>query len=123
MKKLVFTASVFFLATTVGLKADQPQRLEMKGHFFLFSGSVGDWQAATPEDAKLFLDIEGDAAKRVYAAMGAGAEQPTEDEFTSLRQAGDLACTYDRSEGVPEPYSCYFAIDLKTGKTVNSIVE
>lgn len=115
--------SIALVAATAALAADQPARQGLNGHYFLYSGDIGDWQAATPKDTKVFLEIEGAAAQGIYNALGKALDQPTEDDNVTSRERGDISCTFDKSAKPAAAYGCYAGYDLKTGKSINSTVE
>ena len=121
--KLVVILGSLVMACGPALSADQPKRQVLAGHFFLYSGEIGDWAAPKPKDTKLFLELEGAAAQQLYAALGAALNQPTEDANVMSRARGDLSCTFDKSAKAEAAYACYTGLDLKTGKSVNSTVE
>lgn len=86
-----------------------------KGEYTIYSGGLGDQQAPTRNDRKLSFIIEGQTAKEIFDSMGPDDKHTCSDEKGARsRTKGNAWCTYHPGDG----YTCYFGIDLRTGKSI-----
>lgn len=91
----------------------------LTGDFYVYGGSIGDSTPPTEKDRKLSLMVTGPLAKDLFdhlgpdlkEACGAGPDQRE-------RNKGDLTCLWVKGEG----YSCYFGLDVNTGKSMSGTV-
>ncbi|KQV27019.1 hypothetical protein [Massilia sp. Root335] len=85
----------------------------LRGDYYVYGGSIGDSTPPTEKDRKLSLMFTGALAKDTFDrigpdlrdACGAGPD-------SRQRRRGDLICVWTKGDG----YSCYFGIDVMTGK-------
>ena len=85
----------------------------------IYGGGLGDVYAPKPGDAKLYLELSGEPARRMFDRLGQQAERKTCSEPNeTYRRRGDIACT--RSRG--GKYSCELGFDLSTGKSANASI-
>jgi len=118
MKRLLFTSVA--LAMLVPARANDTSGmpapyLAFKGEYSVYSGELGNQQAPTRADRKVSFIIEGKVAKDIFDAIA------PDDKLTCSgnrgarsRTRGSMWCTYEPGEG----YTCYFGVDLKTGKSI-----
>ena len=86
-----------------------------KGEYTIYSGELGDQQAATKDDRKLSFIVEGQPAKEIFNAMPPDDKATCgEGEGERSRSKGNVWCTFSPKDG----YTCYFGFDLRTGKSI-----
>lgn len=90
----------------------------LKGDYYTYGGSIGDSTPPTPKDRKLSLMFTGPLAKDMFDHIGPDVKKScgTEPEYRE-RIRGDLHCTWAKAEG----YSCYFGLDVRTGKSISDL--
>lgn len=85
----------------------------MKGDYLIYGGELGDTVPPTKKDRKVAFTFKGQLAKDLFDQIGpdnkntCGAAQ---DHRT--RDRGDFSYVWHKPEG----YSCYFGLDVSTGK-------
>lgn len=87
----------------------------LKGDYYVYGGSIGDKTPPTQKDRKLSLMFTGPLAKDLFDHIGADAKMSCSDapDYRE-RNRGDLSCTWTKDDG----YSCYFGLDVRTGKSI-----
>lgn len=86
-----------------------------QGAYILYSGDLGDWAAPPAAGAKLDLEITGDAAKKIYAQLGAKAQHSEcVEPGDKMRSKGDIDCI-QYADGTA---ACHVGIDLRSGKSI-----
>jgi len=90
----------------------------LTGDFYVYGGSIGDSTPPTEKDRKLSLMVTGPLAKDLFDHLGSDLKEacgagPDQRE----RSKGDLSCLWTKREG----YSCYFGIDVQTGKSMRGL--
>jgi hypothetical protein len=91
----------------------------LKGDYQVYGGELGDPVPPTKKDRKVALMFKGPLAKDLFDHIGPDRKDACgagPDHRTRLR--GDLACTWDKGDG----YSCYFGLDVPTGKSTNGSI-
>jgi hypothetical protein len=88
----------------------------LKGDYQVYGGELGDMVPPTKKDQKVAFLFKGSLAKGLFDQIGPDAKTPCSGaEDYRERNRGDLSCTYTKREG----YSCYFGIDVPTGKSTS----
>lgn len=91
----------------------------LKGDYYVYGGSIEDKTPPTPKDRKLSLMLTGPLAQDLFDHIGPDAKDacsvgPSYRE----RNRGDLTCTWTKEHG----YSCYFGLDVPTGKSIRGSI-
>ena len=89
----------------------------LTGNYYVYGGSMGDSVPPTAKDRKVSMMFSGPLAKELFDqigpdrkdACGAGPEHRT-------RLKGHLSCIWRKSDGYAG-YTCYFGLDVPTGKS------
>lgn len=91
----------------------------LKGDYYVYGGSIGDSTPPTQKDRKLSLMFTGSLAKDLFDHIGPDAKMSCGDapDYRE-RNKGDLSCTWTKSDG----YSCYFGLDVATGKSMRGSI-
>ena len=100
------------LAEEAGAERD----VKLAGDATLYGGEISDPTAPVAGgDAKVFLDLTGKAAQRIFELMGRAAQThgACEEPGVTVRQRGVVSCMHDQ-----QGYACYLAYDLKSGKAI-----
>lgn len=114
---IVVALAFFSLAQAADKKNagwDGPQPLN--GHYHVYGGTLSEKLPPTPKDRKVAFVFKGPLAKDLFNQIGPDVK--TEDACSSAanyreRRRGDVDCVYTKDSG----YSCYFGIDVPTGKS------
>jgi hypothetical protein len=117
---MVFLVSAFALLplTHAADKKEEGRYLAkpLKGDYYVYGGSIGDKTPPTPKDEKVSLMFTGRLAQDLFDHIGPDAKDscsPGPDYRE--RNRGDLICTWTKDQG----YSCYFGLDVRTGKSMH----
>lgn len=122
--RFVCFASAFALASLVHA-ADQKETAgrylakPLKGDYYVYGGGLGDTVPPTKYDRKVSMMFTGPLAKDLFDQIGPDRKDAcgaAPDHRTRLR--GDLTCIWDKGDG----YSCYFGLDVPTGKSTNGTI-
>jgi hypothetical protein len=118
------SARLVFIAISLALypliqAADKPQtqssgQKQLNGDYLIYGGELGDTVPPTKKDRKVAFTFKGPLAKDLFDhigpdtkdACGAAADR-------RIRDRGDLSCVWDKRDG----YTCYFGLDVPTGKS------
>jgi len=118
MKRFLFTgaaAAMFTLAHASDTPASPAPYLALKGTYSVYSGELGNQTAPTRRDRKVSFIIEGKAAKDIFDAIASDDKLTCSgNKGARSRTKGSMWCTYEPGEG----YTCYFGVDLSTGKSI-----
>lgn len=93
----------------------------LRGDYQLYGGTLSEMLPPTSSDKKVAFMLTGPAAKDLYLQIGpdiAKENACSEARDYRERRRGDLSCVHMKNEG----YSCYFGIDLKTGKGMHGAI-
>ncbi len=89
------------------------------GQYMIYGGGLGDVYAPKPGDTKLYLELSGDAARRIFDQLGRASEKKMcADPDDVLRMKGDIACTRSHDG----KHVCQMGYDLTTGKSANATI-
>lgn len=86
----------------------------LKGDYQMYGGELGDMVPPTKKDRKVAFMFKGPLAKELFDQIGPDKKDAcgaTADHRE--RDRGDLSCVWDKHDG----YSCYFGLDVPTGKS------
>lgn len=88
----------------------------LKGDYQVYGGTLSEKLPPTPKDRKVAFMFKGQFAKDLFNQIGPDV---TKDDACSSaadyreRRRGDVDCVYTKDSG----YSCYFGLDVPTGKS------
>jgi hypothetical protein len=89
------------------------------GQYMIYGGGLGDVYAPKTGDTKLYLELSGDAARRIFDSLGRASEKKMcADPDDVLRMKGDIACTRSKDG----KHVCQLGFDLTTGKSANATI-
>ncbi len=114
-------ACVFAGASASVLAADTTPTIRpfAGGQYMIYGGGLGDVYAPKPGDTKLYLELSGDAARRIFGQLGRASEKKMcADPDDVLRMKGDIACTRSKDG----KHVCQLGFDLTTGKSANATI-
>lgn len=86
----------------------------LKGDYQMYGGELGDMVPPTKKDRKVAFMFKGPLAKELFDQIGPDKKDAcgaTTDHRERDRR--DLSCVWDKRDG----YSCYFGLDVSTGKS------
>jgi hypothetical protein len=121
--RAVFIVAAFALYS-LAEAADKPEAWDgrpkpLKGDYQVYGGELGDMVPPTKKDQKVAFLFKGPLAKGLFDQIGPDTKTPCSGaEDYRERNKGDLSCTYTKKEG----YSCYFGLDVPTGKSTNGSI-
>ena len=93
----------------------------LKGDYYVYGGTLADMTPPSQKDRKVALMLRGALAKELFEQIGPDAKKENacgSDPDYRERRRGDLACTYSKSDG----HSCYFGLNVVTGKGLNGLI-
>lgn len=113
---------LFLLVLPTTLVADNlgPYK-KMSASYWIYGGGLGDPIATTSNDRKIAFSIEGDAARKIFDAIGPDkVDECTTGSGTRFRSRDNenLTCTRSKENG----YACSFGFDLVTGKSIGGSI-
>ena len=115
MKSLIALAA---LALTLSASAGDYRPLH--GTYTIGGKTLIDPPESEAQDTHFYVDLEGDAARDLYQALKARAEEGICGESGELtKRQGGVQCT--RAKGGKE-YHCAFGVELKTQRVVAGVV-
>lgn len=117
-------AKVIGLCLALGFSAfaaDLAPHSRLSGVYRLYGGSLADPTEATQKDKKVMFSLDGEAARKIFDAIGPDRKDLCTDgsgDRVRWRDKQNLFCM--RTE--KGEYSCNFGFDLRTGKSIGGIV-
>ena len=93
----------------------------LRGNYQLYGGTLSEMLPPTPSDKKVAFMVTGAAAKDLFLQIGpdvAKEKACSEAKDYRERRRGDLSCVHMKGA----EYSCYFGLDLKTGKGIHGAI-
>ena len=93
----------------------------LRGDYQIYGGTLSEMLPPTPSDKKVAFMVTGPAAKDLFLQIGPDVAKEnacSEAKDYRERRRGDLSCVHMKSAG----YSCYFGLDLKTGKGMHGAI-
>lgn len=93
----------------------------LRGDYQIYGGTLSEMLPPTPSDKKVAFRVTGPAAKDLFRQIGPDVAKEnacSEANGYRERRCGDLSCVHMKGEG----YSCYFGLDLKTGKGMHGAI-
>jgi hypothetical protein len=118
--KTIFAVAAILTLTALSAAAAETgaeRGIALKGDATVYGGDISDPIAPVAGgDAKVFFNLTGKAAQRMYELMGRAAEKhgACEEPGVTQRERGVVSCMHDK-----DGYACYLAYDLKTGKAIS----
>lgn len=91
----------------------------LKGDYQVYGGTLSEAIPPTSKDRKVAFMFKGPLAKDLFNQIGPDAKMSCSDAAGYReRNRGDLSCTYTKDDG----YTCYFGLDVPTGKSTNGSI-
>lgn len=91
----------------------------LKGDYYMYGGSLGDKSPPSKNDRKLSVMLRGPVAKDLFDNIGPDTKNAcSSGPAYREREKGDLSCIWTKDDG----YSCYFGLDVRTGKSMRGII-
>lgn len=85
----------------------------LKGDYQVYGGTLSEAMPPTRKDRKVAFMFTGPLAKELFDQIGPDVKMSCSDAAGYReRRRGDLMCTHDE-----DGYSCYFGLDVPTGKS------
>jgi hypothetical protein len=92
----------------------------LQGSYNVGGKTLYDPPASEPQDTHFYLDLEGNAARDLYKAMKAKAQDGVCGESGDLtKRSGGVQCTMVKGG---KEYHCAFGVELKTQRVVAGVV-
>lgn len=90
----------------------------LKGDYYVYGGTMSEMLPPTAKDRKVSFMVNGQLAKDLFNQIGPDAKHAcsTESGYHERRK-GDLVCILDE-----DGYSCYFGLDVTTGKSTLGVI-
>lgn len=114
----IFVAlSIFSLAQAAEKKEEAWYgQKPLNGNYQVYGGTLSEKLPPTPKDRKVAFMFKGQFAKDLFNQIGPDVKK--DDACSSAedyreRRRGDVDCVYTKDSG----YSCYFGLDVPTGKS------
>lgn len=107
--------------SNVGAMGAEPGYTDAKVRYRIYGGGLGDPVEASERDAKIAFSIGGQAAAKMFKAMGPDIKDRCTDSAGVRVRAKDgenVLCMRYRHGA----YSCRFGFDLQSGKSVGGSV-
>lgn len=93
-----------------------------EGDFLIYSGSLSESAAPTAADRKASFMLRGEAAQDLFGSIGPDLKDACgSSSGMRVRRKGDLDCTFDKDDRT-SPYTCYFGMNLRTGKSMQGSI-
>ncbi|MBC7453180.1 MAG: hypothetical protein H7335_05675 [Massilia sp.] len=113
---MVVALAFFSLAQAAEQDPEWDGTQPLKGHYQVYGGTLSEKLPPTPKDRKVAFVFKGLFAKDLFNQIGPDVKK--EDACSSAtnyreRRRGDVDCVYTKDSG----YSCYFGLDVTTGKS------
>ena len=90
----------------------------LKGDYYVYGGTLSEKLPPTARDRKVSFMFSGQLAKDLFSQIGPDAKHAcTATPGYHERRKGDLVCILDEGE-----YSCYFGLDVTTGKSTDGVI-
>ncbi len=88
----------------------------LNGNYQVYGGTLSEKLPPTPKDRKVAFMFKGQLAEDLFNQIGPDVKK--DDACSSAvdyreRRRGDVDCVYTKDSG----YSCYFGLDVPTGKS------
>jgi hypothetical protein len=117
MKLILLAALLATAATAAAAEATAERDIPLSGDATFYSGEMTDpGPPVAGGEARVFLNLTGKAAQRMFDLMGKAADQrgACSEPGVTVRKRGVLSCMKDAQD-----YACYLAYDLKSGKAID----
>jgi hypothetical protein len=120
---LIVTAAALALYVQAHAAEKKPEAWDgrpkpLKGDYQVYGGTLSEAMAPTTKDRKVAFMFTGPLAKELFNQIGPDVKMSCSDAAGYReRRRGDLMCTHDE-----DGYSCYFGLDVPTGKSTNGSI-
>jgi hypothetical protein len=115
-------AAAVTLLSLVPLSAiGQPDGTPRKfsGEYAFYSGSLAERALPTRRDAKVWMEISGVAASRMYGYLGPAAKIDSCSDTDEARSRDKLVCFRSKGTG---SVTCHFGFDMRSGKAIGGVI-
>lgn len=121
--RLLILATLFFhIASVMAANTSASGTAKpLHGDYQIYGGTLSEMLPPTSNDKKVAFMVTGPAAKDLFLQIGPDVAREnacSEAKDYRERRRGDLSCVHMKGEG----YSCYFGIDLKTGRGMHGAI-
>ena len=121
--RLFLLATLSFHITSIMAADTSPPSAPkpLRGNYQIYGGTLSEMLPPTSSDKKVAFMLTGPAAKDLFLQIGPDVARKnacSEANGYRERRRGDLSCVYMKNDG----YSCYFGLDLKTGKGMHGAI-
>ncbi|MBQ5939815.1 hypothetical protein [Massilia sp. AB1] len=90
----------------------------LRGDYQVYGGTLSEGIPPTSKNRKVAFMFIGPLAKQLFGQIGPDTKVSCSDaEGYRERRRGDLTCTQDQ-----DGYSCYFGLDVPTGKSTHGSI-
>ena len=122
LRLLILSVSLFHIASVMAADTSPPGTPKpLRGDYQIYGGTLSEMLPPTSNDKKVAFMVTGPAAKDLFLQIGPDVAREnacSEAKDYRERRRGDLSCVHMKGEG----YSCYFGIDLKTGRGMHGAI-
>lgn len=88
------------------------------GTYLLYSHDLDEKAPPTAKDRRVSFKVEGALARKLFESIGPDQKEDCgASSELSIRNRGDLTCTFDKSDR-NNPYTCHFGLNLLSGKSI-----
>lgn len=86
--------------------------------YLIYSNDLDEKAPPTVTDRRVSFLVEGALAKQLFESIGPDQKEACgASQDLRVRERGDLSCTFYRLDK-KSPYTCYFGLDLRSGKSI-----
>jgi hypothetical protein len=123
MRTLLFIIAAVTLYSLAQAAEKKPETWDgrpkpLKGDYQVYGGTLSEAIPPTSKDRKVAFMFTGPLAKELFDQIGPDVKMSCSDVAGYReRRRGDLMCTHDE-----DGYSCYFGLDVPTGKSTNGAI-
>jgi hypothetical protein len=115
--KIILAIVALMFAAAAASAADYQA---LKGSYKVGGSTLYDPPGSEPQDTHFYLDLEGVAARDLYKAMKAKAQDGVCGEPGDLtKRSGGVQCTMVKGG---KEYHCAFGLELRTQQVVSGVV-
>jgi len=118
LKIAMVTSACAFGAVFVAPKAWDGTYTAFTGQYLIYSNDLDEKAAPIAKDSRVSFEVEGPLAKNLFDSIGPDQKDACgASGELRIRNRGDLSCSFDKSDK-RSPYTCYFGLNLKSGKSI-----
>lgn len=111
------------LLVVAGERKDEGRYLArpLKGDYYLYGGTLAEMTPPTQKDQKVAFMFKGPLAQELFNRIGPDVRKADACSSASdyrERRRGDLRCVFTKDE----EYSCYFGLNVPSGRSINGSI-